>query len=177
MRTHRFALVLGVGLLSGCIHNWAAYEPPSDSSVPFDNVMLDVQPIDIPRPDVPDAMDVQTPVDVVDTTPPADVVDVPPPIDIVDAPPPVDVPVVPDVTPVDVNPDAPCGSAGTACCAPALCAPGLLCRVDMTCGVDCPSPTMQCGSICLNTQTDPNNCGSCGTVCHGGRSCVGGSCM
>jgi len=29
----------------------------------------------------------------------------------------------------------------------------------------CPSPTTQCGNVCANTETDPNHCGTCTTVC------------
>lgn len=34
----------------------------------------------------------------------------------------------------------------------------------------------QCPSTCTNTQTDPNNCGCCGTVCPSGVSCSAGRC-
>jgi hypothetical protein len=34
----------------------------------------------------------------------------------------------------------------------------------------------QCPSTCLNIQTDPNNCGCCGTVCPSGVICSGGKC-
>ncbi len=39
----------------------------------------------------------------------------------------------------------------------------------------CPGPglTRRCNGKCVNIQTDDNNCGSCGTVCSGGKHCDG----
>jgi hypothetical protein len=39
----------------------------------------------------------------------------------------------------------------------------------------CPAPNTACGTVCTNTQTDPNNCGTCGNNCNGG-TCVAGKC-
>ncbi len=33
-----------------------------------------------------------------------------------------------------------------------------------------------CNGICLDTKTDPKNCGACGTVCTGCQQCAGGAC-
>src|SRR5579884_918896 len=33
-----------------------------------------------------------------------------------------------------------------------------------------------CNNHCIDTETDPNNCGACGNVCSGGTSCVSGGC-
>jgi hypothetical protein len=52
------------------------------------------------------------------------------------------------------------------------CPPGLVLQ-NGTCG-PCPAGETDCGAVCLNEQTDPNNCGSCGKVCAGG--CQGGVC-
>lgn len=47
--------------------------------------------------------------------------------------------------------------------------------------VTCISPSVLCNNICVNIQTDKNNCGSCGVVCpnypNAITSCVGGNCM
>ncbi len=40
----------------------------------------------------------------------------------------------------------------------------------------CTSSETSCGAKCVNTQTDPNNCGSCGNSC-GTEACVAGSCQ
>lgn len=40
----------------------------------------------------------------------------------------------------------------------------------------CVSPQILCGSTCTNVQSDPNNCGACGTVCPAGQACVNGIC-
>lgn len=39
----------------------------------------------------------------------------------------------------------------------------------------CPGPgiTRRCGGRCVNLQTDDSNCGTCGTVCSGGKRCDG----
>jgi hypothetical protein len=40
----------------------------------------------------------------------------------------------------------------------------------ITCASGC------CGAACVDTQTDESNCGSCGTSCTGGQSCISGLC-
>ena len=40
----------------------------------------------------------------------------------------------------------------------------------------CPANEVNCSSVCVNTQTDANNCGACGNACTNGQSCVSGSC-
>ncbi|HSQ63190.1 MAG TPA: hypothetical protein VLM85_08230 [Polyangiaceae bacterium] len=40
----------------------------------------------------------------------------------------------------------------------------------------CTSTQTSCGSKCVDTSSDPNNCGSCGNSCSGG-ACVSGSCQ
>src|SRR5258706_9221949 len=37
--------------------------------------------------------------------------------------------------------------------------------------------TAMCGNVCVDTKTDGNNCGKCGTVCATGATCVQGSCQ
>lgn len=44
----------------------------------------------------------------------------------------------------------------------------------------CPTSTTPCPTVspstCVNTATDPQNCGACGTTCTGGRVCSGSAC-
>ena len=42
--------------------------------------------------------------------------------------------------------------------------------------IQCVSGTVRCGDTCVATQTDNNNCGSCGSACSGGNVCVAGGC-
>ncbi len=104
---------------------------------------------------------------------------------------------------IDTDTDpANCGGCGVTCAAGEFCAAGVCrCSPDCsgrTCGDDgcggscgsCPSERMcnasgacvctsgtDCGGACVDTMTDPNNCGSCGTRCRGStRFCVGGTC-
>jgi len=41
----------------------------------------------------------------------------------------------------------------------------------------CVSPKVICESACVDTQTDPNHCGTCGNVCLGGGVCAAGVCV
>ena len=43
--------------------------------------------------------------------------------------------------------------------------------------VECVSGTVRCGDTCVAVQTDPDNCGSCGSACSGGNTCVAGACV
>ena len=43
----------------------------------------------------------------------------------------------------------------------------------MTCNL----PNTNCSGSCVNTQNDPNNCGSCGHGCPPGAACALGTCM
>jgi len=40
----------------------------------------------------------------------------------------------------------------------------------------CTSPEVACGSSCVNTATDMNNCGTCGNLCGFGQTCQSGQC-
>ncbi|HEX6763918.1 MAG TPA: hypothetical protein VF103_00535 [Polyangiaceae bacterium] len=41
----------------------------------------------------------------------------------------------------------------------------------------CPSACSECSLRCVDLETDPSNCGACGTQCSGGRACKGGACI
>ena len=41
----------------------------------------------------------------------------------------------------------------------------------------CPAGQMVCNGQCVMVLSNPNNCGSCGNVCTGGRTCMGTSCL
>jgi hypothetical protein len=43
-------------------------------------------------------------------------------------------------------------------------------------GGTCASPNTQCGAKCANTSNDPDNCGTCGTVCTSSQVCSQGKC-
>jgi hypothetical protein len=47
-------------------------------------------------------------------------------------------------------------------------------------GIDaggCPAGQTLCGGRCVDTRSDPANCGTCGNVCTGGQVCSAGACM
>jgi glucosylceramidase len=46
-----------------------------------------------------------------------------------------------------------------------------------TTGSSCVGGQTACGSECVNTATDPTNCGACGIPCSSGQSCQSGSCQ
>ncbi len=77
--------------------------------------------------------------------------------------------------PSDVNN---CGACGNVCAlanATSSCVSGI-CAV-----ASCAGGFANCDSVAangceVNTQTDANNCGSCGTICTGGRTCSSGVC-
>ncbi len=41
---------------------------------------------------------------------------------------------------------------------------------------DCPGSQMRCETECVDPQSDPTNCGTCGTVCAAGQACYQGAC-
>jgi hypothetical protein len=44
------------------------------------------------------------------------------------------------------------------------------------CALACGGGTTKCGTMCLDTQHDPNNCGGCGMKCDPGFVCSDGGC-
>ena len=41
----------------------------------------------------------------------------------------------------------------------------------------CPSGKTPCASLCVDSKTDPKNCGACGHACAGAEACVDGACV
>ena len=62
-----------------------------------------------------------------------------------------------------------CGSCGTTCTAPAVCASG-------SCNTTCAQGYQKCTDSCVNLATDSGHCGSCDKVCDAGVPCYGGVC-
>lgn len=48
-----------------------------------------------------------------------------------------------------------------------------VCNPDGTCQSECTGGTTDCAGACVNTDTDPDNCGACGVVCVAGERCDG----
>jgi hypothetical protein len=77
-------------------------------------------------------------------------------------------------TPCDSNCERTCtnsctGESNTIPC----CGSGFACQAGKCV---CPSPRTICGGLCTDTQSDPNHCGQCGTVCPSGTTCQQGDC-
>ncbi|HKI31088.1 MAG TPA: PqqD family peptide modification chaperone [Gemmataceae bacterium] len=60
--------------------------------------------------------------------------------------------------------------AGTACGSG-----GQVCNAQGACG--CPPRKTECNGTCTDLSSDPLNCGTCGTVCPTGQTCVVGACI
>ena len=74
-----------------------------------------------------------------------------------------------------------CGACGNACAANQACIDGAC--VTSTCALSCGPGSLCCqsgpgpeGQRCTDARFDPGNCGGCGIVCGGGRSCNNGVC-
>jgi hypothetical protein len=81
--------------------------------------------------------------------------------------------------------NANCGACGKACVATSVCN-NSVCSAPTVCteansGVACPLPEggagTCCSSVCVSGFTTTSNCGSCGTACPTGASCVSNSCV
>jgi hypothetical protein len=46
-----------------------------------------------------------------------------------------------------------------------------------TAPLSCTAPQIMCNSACTNPNTDPNNCGACGTACNSALVCSAGACI
>ncbi len=75
-----------------------------------------------------------------------------------------------------------CGGCGVTCRAATRCAMGR-CVADDRCGGGpaCPAEQNCCGAACVDTRTDPSNCGACGRACaqapNSESACVAGACQ
>jgi hypothetical protein len=63
-------------------------------------------------------------------------------------------------------------------CVPTPCGPCEVCSMTTgQCAPTCSAGQSCCDDTCLDTTTDPSNCGGCGNVCPAGQECVGGACQ
>jgi hypothetical protein len=69
---------------------------------------------------------------------------------------------------------------GTTACGFACCAPGQTCADAASSRCECPPGMRSCGGSCADLRSDPNTCGSCGTVCKASENatpiCSNGAC-
>lgn len=56
-----------------------------------------------------------------------------------------------------------------------VCAPEIEATTTTTLG--CPAPAQICNGACVDTTVDPNNCGTCGTICSAPLYCMSGQCL
>ena len=72
-----------------------------------------------------------------------------------------------------------CGGCGVACAAGETCGGGACAGQAAAAVVDCAGQGLtDCGGgVCIDTTSDPANCGGCGNGCGEGTTCVGGSCV
>lgn len=58
------------------------------------------------------------------------------------------------------------GALGTALAISSACSEG-----------ECTAPYAKCGTLCIDFQKDPVNCGACGKACADGQECNAGACV
>jgi hypothetical protein len=72
-----------------------------------------------------------------------------------------------------------CGKCGTACGGDGgvIMGGGMWGCGNGVCSIMCPQPKTECSGACVDTKTDNDNCGMCGTVCaQGMEQCLSGQC-
>src|SRR5258708_37195888 len=74
-----------------------------------------------------------------------------------------------------------CGGCGVVCPPGSnLCMGGACCTLtpmgEVCSAMVCPGNEKNCGGVCVDETSDPNNCGGCGIVCPPGSACVNSMC-
>ena len=71
-----------------------------------------------------------------------------------------------------------CGACGHTCSNDSVCRNGTCVKVTCDCGPSgCPTGKTLCNGVCVDTQSDAANCGSCYTACPSGSTCQSGTCV
>jgi hypothetical protein len=72
-----------------------------------------------------------------------------------------------------------CGNIAVECCTDSDCGTGQKCliRPDLSYRCVCPDFGQPCNGTCVDTRSDPNNCGACGQTCQGGKICQNSQCV
>lgn len=73
-----------------------------------------------------------------------------------------------------------CSACGAGCTSGQVCSVSTVAGIGGTCGSECTGGTTLCGGACVDTDTDPKNCGQCGGPADAGVACnfcVDGTCL
>src|SRR5579883_1813070 len=74
------------------------------------------------------------------------------------------------------SPLAPIGQANAKDPGKIICANGV-CSAPLASGGSCATGLTLCSGVCVNEQSDPNNCGNCGHICNASQVCTLGKCI